>query len=74
MKKKLTYEDLKLSMLSDLIEEVDYDLWKSMFVEDCMEDPEAAMEHRAGLLKLIDKHLDLIVDNRLEHLPRSCEG
>lgn len=55
-KAKLTDKQL-MAMLSDLVQEVDYDIWKQMFVEDSMEDPEMAKENRATLLKIVKKYL-----------------
>jgi len=44
------------SLVSDLVQELDYDMWKSLFDEECMEDPEAAAETREALCEIVRKH------------------
>lgn len=56
VKAKLTDKHI-MAMISDLVQEVDYDIWKQMFEEDCMEDPEMAKENKATLLKIVKKYL-----------------
>lgn len=45
-----------LELLSDLIEELDYDLWKGIFFEDAIEDPDANEEFKKTLLAILKKH------------------
>lgn len=46
-----------MKMLSDLVQEIDYDIWKEMFVKDCMEDPELAEKNKADLVKIVKRYL-----------------
>lgn len=57
MAKKFMTDERIMSMISDLVQKVDYDIWKQMFEEDCMEDPEMAEQNRATLLKIVKKYL-----------------
>lgn len=72
--KKNSKLSLEESMVSDLVNEIDYDIWKGMFDEECMEDPEEAMAHRVRLIEIVEKHLPKLLDRYLENMPRSCEG
>jgi len=40
-------------LVSDLVLHIDYDIWKSLFEEDCIEDPEEAAETRARLIATV---------------------
>jgi hypothetical protein len=46
-------------MVSDLVQELDYDHWKSLFDEDCMEDPEAAADTRKTLRAIVRRNLGI---------------
>lgn len=50
-------DDRCMKMISDLVNEIDYDIWKGLFVESCIEDPELAEERRTNLLKIVKKYL-----------------
>lgn len=47
-----------MEMIKDIVGELDYDHYKLLFVEDCMEDPDAAMSARDRLLFVAKRHLD----------------
>ena len=44
-------------MLSTIVQELDYDIWKNLFDPECMEDPERASETRLRLKKVVKKFL-----------------
>lgn len=44
-------------MLSDLVNEVDYDLWKVMFLEGHSEDPEETEKTLKRMRNIVRKHL-----------------
>ena len=46
-------------MLSELIQEVDYDVWKSLFDEQCIEDGDEASDIRARFALIVRKHVDV---------------
>jgi hypothetical protein len=46
------------AMLSDLVSELDYDIWKSLFVEECMEEPEEAALHLKRMRNVVRRHLE----------------
>lgn len=48
----------KLSMLKDIVAEVDYDIYKQLFVEDCMEDEDASEQVVNNLMKIVEKYVD----------------
>lgn len=48
--------DKALALLSDLVKELDYDLWKGIFLEDAIEDPDANEEFKKDLLAILKKH------------------
>ena len=48
-----------LELLGKLIEEVDYDIYKVMFVEQCMEDPEYSHAHQERLLEILEKYVEI---------------
>lgn len=48
-----------LEMLKDIVNEIDYDVYKQLFVEDCMEDPEASFERQQALMDIVGKHIKL---------------
>jgi len=57
MNKKTMTDKQIMKMISELVQEVDYDIWKGMFEEDCMEEPEMAKENQKTLLKIVKKYL-----------------
>lgn len=46
-----------LAMLEDIVSEVDYDIYKSIFVKECIEDPAEARDARKRLVEIVKKHL-----------------
>lgn len=50
-------EELIRDMLSDIVNELDYDLWKSMFNENCIEDPEDNEDLLKRLVSIVHGHL-----------------
>lgn len=46
-----------LELLKDIVGEIDYDIYKSLFIEGCMEDPEVSMYKQNSLLRLLGKHV-----------------
>lgn len=48
-----------LELLKQLVNEVDYDHYKSIFVESCMEDPEASMRVQENLLLILGKYVEI---------------
>ncbi len=46
----------RFNLLKELIEELDYDLYKSMFVKACIEDPEETKEQVSHLLDIIKSY------------------
>lgn len=48
-----------IELLKDIVEELDYDIYKSIFIEDCMEDPEAAEASQNALLDVLKKHIEV---------------
>lgn len=47
----------KGELLSDLVKAIDYDIWKSMFVPECIEEPEENEARIAELETIINKHI-----------------
>lgn len=45
-----------VEMLKELIEEIDYDLYKAAFVENCIEDQEENQAHVDRLMEIVKKH------------------
>lgn len=45
------------AMLSDVVSQLDYDIWKSLFCEDCIEDEEEAASTRTRLTKIVERYL-----------------
>ncbi len=43
-------------LLSELVKEIDYDIWKSYFVKECIEEPEFIEERINDLTKIIKKY------------------
>lgn len=51
------------AVISAVLEDVDYDLWKSLFVEECREDPdeaEAAIEHLLDVADVAIRELERV--------------
>ena len=48
-----------LELLKDIVEELDYDIYKNIFIENCMEDPEAAEVSQNALLAVLKKHIEV---------------
>jgi len=46
-----------IAMLEDILSEVDYDLYKGLFVKECIEDPVEAKETRKRLVEIVNKYL-----------------
>lgn len=46
-----------LKMLEEIVQEVDYDIYKSLFVKACMESPEDAKAARERLVEIVKKYL-----------------
>lgn len=44
-------------MLTDIIAEVDYDLYKSIYIKECQEEPDLAQEIQKNLIDIVKKHL-----------------
>lgn len=47
----------KRILLSELIKALDYDIWKDLFVPDCMEDPDESEERLQELESILDNYL-----------------
>lgn len=45
-----------VAMLRELVKEIDYDIYKSIFEECCMEEPELALKTQKTLLKIVGKY------------------
>jgi len=45
------------AMLGDIVSQLDYDIWKGLFCEDCIEDEEEAASTRARLTKIVERYL-----------------
>jgi hypothetical protein len=58
MAKKKAAKDPVDEMVSDIVSELDYDLWKSLYHADCIEDPDGAEETRATLRGIAKQHID----------------
>lgn len=46
-----------LSMLKEIVQEVDYDIYKHIFVKGCSESPEDSKATRERLIEIVKKHL-----------------
>ena len=46
-----------IGMLKELVSEVDYDIYKAIYVEDCMEDPDEAKETQERLIAIAKEHM-----------------
>ena len=44
-------------MLKEIVQEVDYDIYKHIFVKGCSEDPEASEATRKRLIAIVRDHL-----------------
>jgi predicted hydrolase (HD superfamily) len=52
-------EDQATSLLKELLEEIDYDLYKDTYVEQCMEDPESSRDRQEALMNVLKKHVEV---------------
>lgn len=48
---------MKRELLSKLIKALDYDLWKALFVPECMEDPDESEEKILELEAILSEYL-----------------
>lgn len=48
-----------LELVKDIVLELDYDIYKDTFVENCMEDPNASEEMQERLLAVLKKHIEV---------------
>ena len=58
------------AMLSDIICEVDYDIWKEMYNPDTAEEPELVVENYSRLTRIVRDHFD----NLMMSAEQSCRG
>lgn len=49
------------AMISDIVCEVDYDIWKEMFNLDTAEEPEKVEDNYANLIQIVRQHLDAVM-------------
>lgn len=52
-------EDQATGLLKELLEEIDYDLYKDTYVEQCMEDPDSSRDRQKALLDVLKRHIEV---------------
>ena len=52
-------EDEATELLKELLEEIDYDLYKDTYVEHCMEDSENSRSRQRMLMSILKKYVDI---------------
>ena len=50
-------DDQIFEMLKDVVAEVDYDIYKALYVKSCIEDEEEAKHSRSILMNIVTKHM-----------------
>ena len=48
-----------INMLKDIVNEIDYDIYKNLFIEGCMEDPEQSLANQESLLRTINTYVGI---------------
>lgn len=48
-------------MVSSLVQQVDYDIWKSLYDKECIEDPEGADEQKDALEAIATAFVEEII-------------
>ena len=51
----MTNKQIK-TMLKEIVAEIDYDIYKQLFVESCMEDKDASKESVDRLIQIVKKY------------------